>query len=221
MVKPYHWLIVVATLSAQTQLFAHQAQAQTQRDPGASGVIDGTDVYQFFNSGPMIDPTRMEEASLRGDKVIKMPSRHQTKSWQEVIDRDKDLESQAEVVRFKGDLNSSPNQNPLAAHSQQNGSNNNTGSGIAQDTKAQKPHHTFVQKLENGFIRASEAVGFPIADEPLPGDVDSSLAGDLPAGQDPRVYVHEGQPAMPTLNQLTAPVKDRETSSNPPTVIME
>lgn len=221
MVKPYHWLIVVATLSAQTQLFTHQAQAQTQRDPGASGVIDGTDVYQFFNSGPMIDPTRMEEASLRGDKVIKMPSRHQTKSWQEVIDRDKDLENQAEVVRFKGDLNSSPNQNPLAAQSQQNKSNNNPGSGIAQDTKAQKPHHTFVQKLENGFIRASEAVGFPIADEPLPGDVDSSLAGDLPAGQDPRVYVHEGQPSMPTLNQLTAPVRDRETSSNPPTVIME
>ncbi len=149
----------------------------------------------------------MEEASIRGDKTIKMPSRHQTKSWQEVIDRDKDLENQAEVVRFKGDLNASPNKNP--------------GYGITQDTNAQKPHHTFVQKLENGFIRASEAVGFPISDEPLPGDVDSSLAGDLPAGQDPRIYVHKGQPAMPTLNQLTAPIKDRASSSNPPTVIME
>lgn len=218
MIKPYHWLIVVALATSQTQLF-NQAQAQTQRDPGASGVIDGTDVYQFFNSGPIIDPTRMEEASMRADKVIKMPSRHQTKSWQEVIDRDKDLENQAEVVRFKGDLNSSPNQNPISAHSAQSGPSTSQGSGIAQDTKAQKPHHTFVQKLENGFIRASEAVGFPISDEPLPGDVDSSLAGDLPAGQDPRVYVHEGQPAMPTLNQLTAPVRDRE--SNPPTVIME
>jgi len=215
-IKPYHWLIVVALATAQTQLCA---QAQTQRDPGASGVIDGTDVYQFFNSGPIIDPTRMEEASMRADKVIKMPSRHQTKSWQEVIDRDKDLENQAEVVRFKGDLNSSPNRNPISAQPGQSSSNNSTSSGITQDTKAQKPHHTFVQKLENGFIRASEAVGFPISDEPLPGDVDSSLAGDLPAGQDPRVYVHEGQPAMPTLNELTAPVKDKE--SNPPTIIME
>ena len=215
MVKPYHWLIVLATIAAQSQLSG--LQAQTQSDPGASGVIDGTDVYQFLNSGAVIDPTRMEEASIRGDKVIKMPSRHQTKSWQEVIDRDKDLENQAEVVRFKGDLNASPNRNPISAQTSQGG----TSYGITQDTNAQKPHHTFVQKLENGFIRASEAVGFPISDEPLPGDVDSSLAGDLPAGQDPRVYVHQGQPAMPTLNQLTAPIKDRTGSSNPTTIIME
>jgi len=218
-VKPYHWLIVVATITAQTQLLAQPAQSQSQRDPGASGVIDGTDVYQFLNSGPIIDPTRMEEASIRADKTIKMPSRHQTKSWQEVIDRDKDLENQAEVVRFKGDLNSSPNQNPISAQTSHSGSNYGSNNGIAQDTNAQKPHHTFVQKLENGFIRASEAVGFPISDEPLPGDVDSSLAGDLPAGQDPRVYVHQGQPAMPSLKELTAPIKDRE--GNPPTVIME
>lgn len=213
MVKPYHWLIVVATIAAQSQLSS--LEAQTQSDPGASGVIDGTDVYQFLNSGPVIDPTRMEEASIRGDKVIKMPSRHQTKSWQEVIDRDKDLENQAEVVRFKGDLNASPNKNPISAQTSQGG----TSYGITQDTNAQKTHHTFVQKLENGFIRASEAVGFPISDEPLPGDVDSSLAGDLPAGQDPRIYVHPGQKAIPTLNQLTAPVRDRE--GTPPTVIME
>ncbi len=211
MFKPYQRLIVLAFASSFT--FA-AAQAQNQRDPGASGVIDGTDVYQFLNSGPVIDPTRMEEASIRADKVIKMPSRHQTKSWQEVIDRDQDLENQAEVVRFKSDLNQSKAPNSTYAP------NSASVPGAAMSTTGNgtpKPHHTFMQKLENGFIRASEAVGFPIADEPLPGDVDSSLAGDLPAGQDPRIYVHENNQKTPTLQELTAPVKE----GAPPTVIMK
>ncbi len=213
MFKPYQWLIVLGAIATTSQF--SDALAQNQRDPGASGVVDGTDVYQFLNSGPVIDPTRMEEASIRADKVIKMPSRHQTKSWQEVIDRDADLENQAEVVRFKSDLNQ--NQSAYNSTNATNATNTTNSAGIAQGTNAPSPHHPFLQKLENGFIRYSEWVGFPIADEPLPGDVDSSLAGDLPAGQDPRVYVHENQKSAPTLKELTAPVKE----DAPPTVIMK
>ena len=60
------------------------------------------------------------------------------------------------------------------------------------------------------FLRACDAVGFPVSDEFLPGDVDASLSGDLPPGQDPRIYVHH-KAASQALDQ----------EMQPPTIIVE
>lgn len=38
------------------------------------GVIDGTSVKQFLNSGPQIDATQMEEASIPADNLMQMPN---------------------------------------------------------------------------------------------------------------------------------------------------
>lgn len=38
------------------------------------GVIDGSNLKQFLNSGPQIDPTAMEEASIQADNMMQMPS---------------------------------------------------------------------------------------------------------------------------------------------------
>lgn len=38
------------------------------------GVIDGSNVKQFLNSGPVIDPTAMEEASIQADNMMQMPA---------------------------------------------------------------------------------------------------------------------------------------------------
>lgn len=55
-----------------------QAQAPARSDDGTyvppSGVIDGTNVKQFLNSGPVIDATAMEEASIPADNLMQMPA---------------------------------------------------------------------------------------------------------------------------------------------------
>lgn len=38
------------------------------------GVIDGSNLKQFLNSGPQIDPTAMEEASIQADNMMQMPA---------------------------------------------------------------------------------------------------------------------------------------------------
>jgi hypothetical protein len=40
----------------------------------ANGTIDGTDVKQFLNSGPQINATQMEEASIPADNLMQMPN---------------------------------------------------------------------------------------------------------------------------------------------------
>lgn len=39
----------------------------------ASGTIDGTNVKQFLNSGPDVNATQMEEASIPADNLMQMP----------------------------------------------------------------------------------------------------------------------------------------------------
>jgi hypothetical protein len=39
----------------------------------ADGVIDGTNVKQFLNSGPDVNATQMEEASIQADNLMQMP----------------------------------------------------------------------------------------------------------------------------------------------------
>jgi len=200
-----------------------------QQDTGASGVIDGSDVYQFLNSGSVIDPTRMEEASRKFDSMIKMPERtRQCKNWQEVIDRDRALQDAGVGAVYKGDgtnfapgaARQAPSGVTAPGYSQGKGQPVNP---YAQD--APKPHG-FFNKLKNDFVRYSEWVGFPISDEPLPGDVDASLAGDLPAGPDPRVYVHETkhQPYVQhPVQQSVLPVVPNAAAGEgqPPTIIMD
>jgi len=40
---------------------------------GENGVIDGSNLKQFLNSGPTIDATAMEEASIPADNFVQMP----------------------------------------------------------------------------------------------------------------------------------------------------
>lgn len=42
---------------------------------GPDGTIDGTNVKQFLNSGPQIDATQMEEASIPADNLMQMPNK--------------------------------------------------------------------------------------------------------------------------------------------------
>ncbi len=180
-----------------------QAAQADSEDPGASGVIDGSDVRQFLDSGARFNPTRMEEASRRFDKMIKMPPRlRRSKNWQEVIQRDENLKikpTQTTVIPAQpnGAGSSAVNQTGgagQAAAGQATAANSASGSGTvvpasSTTTKPKEKHH-LIKQVGRGIERAAEVVGFPIADEPLPGTVDASLAGDLPDGEDPRVYVH-------------------------------
>ena len=208
-------IIALAVASAVSPAMAQQ------QDTGASGVIDGSDVYQFLNSGSIIDGTRMEEASRKFDSAIKMPDRvHQCKSWQEVIDRDRNLQQAGVGATIPGDGTANKYQNNCAP-----GSGCNTASGCstgygAQGTSA-KPKQGFFHKLKDDFIKTSEWVGFPISDEPLPGDVDASLAGDLPAGPDPRVYVHETKQAAPRIAPSAYNRQGVTQEEQPPTVIVD
>jgi hypothetical protein len=203
--KAYLQLILAVAMASTVS----PACAQ-QQDTGASGVIDGSDVYQFLNSGAIIDGTRMEEASRKFDSAIKMPVRtRQCKNWQEVMDRDRQLDAAGVGAVYPNDgtqnaYTTQPGYSPGAATgaaaSGAPAARGTTATGMGWGGTPSNPYpygqpqkqpHGFMHKLGDGFVRASEWVGFPISDEPLPGDVDASLAGDLPAGPDPRVYVHE------------------------------
>ena len=160
-------------------------QAQSNDDPGASGVVDGSDVRQFLDSGARFSPVRMEEASRRFDKMIKLPPRvKKAKTWNEVIQRDNGLVNQ-NIAREQA---AEASGNATTQGATQNGQklSDNTAAGA----KKPKKKHKLLKKTGQGLIEAAEFVGFPISDEFLPNDVDASLAGDLPDGDDPRVYVH-------------------------------
>lgn len=166
-------LIIALSLTTTNQVFA-----QNESDPGASGVIDGSNVRQFLDSGARFSPTRMEEASRRFDKMIKLPNRvRQAKNWDEVIKRDRGLLNQSQTK-----------QTTTATEAVKSTGSGATKTSSATESKTKK--FPVARKVGRGLERAAEVVGFPISDEFLPGDVDASLAGDLPKGQDPRVYVH-------------------------------
>ena len=85
MTAPRALVLVCATtiLLGQSQAQAQSAdvkpaQAQRRSDDGTyvppSGTIDGTNLKQFLNSGPVIDATSMEEASIPADNLMQMPA---------------------------------------------------------------------------------------------------------------------------------------------------
>ncbi len=198
-------------------------------DPGASGVIDGSDVRQFLDSGARFNPTRMEEASRRFDKMIKMPPRlNRAKNWNEVIQRDQNLQisqpTNTQVV--PGNATGAVNAvNAGGAAGVQNSQAN-----LTNQTPQEK--HRLIKKVGRGLEEAAEVVGFPVADEFLPNDVDAKLSGDLPDGEDPRVYVHpkESEKAKQAREALLERAENRgasaedvipEGNNQPPAVIVE
>ncbi|MBX9691526.1 MAG: hypothetical protein K2Z81_04020 [Cyanobacteria bacterium] len=233
------------------------AQNQYGSDPGASGIVDGSDVYQFLTSGPIIDPVRMEEASRKFDRTIKLPPRiTQAKSWDAEMQREGSGASGAAFnspysdprlqginrPRYNNDYtqpvystpgaNQGASQGASSAAQSSNGSvqtqavtsqpgavqsagtpgyaSNSASNRTAIMNQAAQHHQSIFGRMGMAFLRACDVVGFPVSDEFLPGDVDASLAGDLPPGNDPRVYVHEHE-AKQALD------RDEE---QPPTMIM-
>ncbi|MEZ4546122.1 MAG: hypothetical protein R3C24_19800 [Cyanobacteriota/Melainabacteria group bacterium] len=201
-------------------------------DPGASGVIDGSDVRQFLDSGARFNPTRMEEASRRFDKMIKMPPRlNRAKNWNEVIQRDQNLQisqpTNTQVV--PGNATGAVNAvNAGGAAGVQNTQTNQTN--LTNQNPQEK--HRLIKKVGRGLEEAAEVVGFPVADEFLPNDVDAKLSGDLPDGEDPRVYVHpkESDKAKQARESLLEQAENRgasaeevipEGNNQPPAVIVE
>ncbi|MBI1269763.1 hypothetical protein GC174_04960 [bacterium] len=215
----YLSLIVALTVAAQPAL------AQDS-DPGASGVIDGSDVRQFLDSGARFNPTRMEEASRRFDKMIKMPPRlNRAKNWNEVIQRDQNLQINKPTNTQVVPGNATGAVNAGSAAGVQNSQTN-----LTNQTPQEK--HRLIKKVGRGMEEAAEAVGFPVADEFLPNDVDAKLSGDLPDGEDPRVYVHpkESDKAKQAREALLEQAENRgasaedvipEGNNQPPAVIVE
>lgn len=180
--------------------------AQENQDPGASGIVDGTDVKQFLNSGALIDPVRMEEAAKRFDRTIKMPQK-QAKDWNEEFQREKAIK-EGIPYEYTGSYTA-------------DGTSGTTGATINSNAEPhgqneKKPPHA-VHSIKNAFLRTFDFIGFPVSLEDLPGEVDDNLAGDLPTTPDPRVYVHEKKsPEQERLREQRL-----EQAENQPPTIME
>lgn len=249
----YMALILSVSVFACQPAFADPDSYESQGgDSGASGVIDGSDVYQFLNSGPVIDTTRMEEASRKFDRMIKLPPRSRpARSWQEQIDRERAIQNDVdpatidERVRYQqpkgtkgGDHYS--DDGPVANGQygdQYAGGAGRSGqryarqgdyrgqsaaqqNGIVQSSNPNAPNYLPIdrKKQPGPWVRAAEWLGFPVSDEFLPGTVDASIAGDLPPGADPRVYVHPE-----SLKQLAARQRFQEAAEDrqPPSVMVD
>lgn len=259
--KSYLPLILGIAFVASTAApsFAQGQRSVDYQDPGASGVVDGTDVYQFLDSGPTIDTTRMEEASKKFDSEIQMPSRKRMKNWQEVLDRDEhqavkgvgavdggmgSVNGYAPVMRpAPAGYGQVPQQGRTAGSAVQGSAPSVTGSYYSGNNATApgalvpggtyappKPKHPVLSGIKNDFVRTAEWIGFPVSDEFLPGEVDASLAGDLPDGQDPRHYVHEEKhrqaPAYEHQTQVVNPSSNsvppqRYQEEQPPTIMQQ
>lgn len=234
----YLALILSVSAVACQPAFADPSYESQGGDSGASGVIDGSDVYQFLNSGSVIDTTRMEEASRKFDRMIKMPPRSRpARNWQEQIDREKAIQNDIdpntidERVRYaqqdqqngtsSGDQYS--NGRPMPPQGKKyrgHYADDNSQYGAVQSNNPNAPNYLPIDKKKEpgGFVKAAEWLGFPVSDEFLPGTVDAKLAGDLPPGADPRVYVHpESYQQLAARQRFQEAAEDRQ----PPSVMVE
>lgn len=138
---------LVATLAAAAPAFAD--------DPGASGVIDGSDVKQFFGSGFIPDPQQMEEASIPFDKAINIP-------WSR---KRIPLQQPQQNVQSQNGAGT-----PGAAGSSQTTNNQN----YQQQTKKRKKG--FFGTVGGAFAATANFIGFPVGED---NDPDATLASDL------------------------------------------
>ncbi|MBK9145715.1 MAG: hypothetical protein IPM23_24855 [Candidatus Melainabacteria bacterium] len=183
--------VSILTVAALGLISASPCFAQSD-DPGASGVVDGTDVRQFLNSGAVVDPVRMEEAAIPFDRAIKMPQK-QAKSWDEEMQREKAIK-EGIPYEYTGSYTRDGNSPVGGTRSGSASASGTTDGGGPHADGKKKPRHA-LHSIKNAFLRTFDFIGFPVSWEDLPGEVDNNLAGDLPPGEDPRVYVHEKRSA--------------------------
>ncbi|MBS1995012.1 MAG: hypothetical protein JSS86_01820 [Cyanobacteria bacterium SZAS LIN-2] len=153
---------------AQTTAPQGQAPGQNQQQPisnsaaveatdgryvPANGTIDGSSVKQFLNSGPEINATQMEEASIPADNLMQMPA---------YVDNKADARAQKEA----------------AAEAQGQGQSQATSGSQGHKKKKQK-QRTFFSTLTQPMVSTLNFLGFPVG---LNDDVgiDASLSSDLP-----------------------------------------
>ncbi|MBS1989966.1 MAG: hypothetical protein JSS83_05575 [Cyanobacteria bacterium SZAS LIN-3] len=153
---------------AQTAAPQGQAPGQNQQQPisnsaaveatdgryvPANGTIDGSSIKQFLNSGPEINATQMEEASIPADNLMQMPA---------YVDNKADARAQKEA----------------AAEAQGQGQSQATSGSQGHKKKKQK-QRTFFSTLTQPMVSTLNFLGFPVG---LNDDVgiDASLSSDLP-----------------------------------------
>lgn len=66
--------IIAGSTQAASPKDTPEAGAQDGTYVPADGVIDGTNLKQFLNSGPVINAREMEEASIPADNLMQMPA---------------------------------------------------------------------------------------------------------------------------------------------------
>jgi hypothetical protein len=97
-----------------------------------NGTIDGSNMKQFFNSGPDINATQMEEASIPADNLMQMPASVNNKANYRA-----QKAAQAQAQGLPG-----PQQNP--------------------HKKKKEKHHTFFNTLAQPFVSTLNFMGFPV-----------------------------------------------------------
>jgi hypothetical protein len=137
---------------AQQVPISNQAavEATDGRYVPANGTIDGSSLKQFLNSGPQINATQMEEASIPADNLMQMPAS---------VNNRADARAQA-AAQAQAQGGSSPDQqNP--------------------HKKKKQKHHTFFGTLSQPFVSTLNFMGFPVGLNDDVG-IDASLSSDLP-----------------------------------------
>ena len=136
----------------QQQPISNQAavEATDGRYVPANGTIDGSNMKQFLNSGPEINATQMEEASIPADNLMQMPA---------YVDNKADARAQAQAQ--------------AAAQGQ-------PGAAGQTVRKKKKPkQHTFFSTLTQPMVSTLNFLGFPVGLNDDVG-IDASLSSDLP-----------------------------------------
>ncbi len=141
--------VLVAILAA--------AAAPAFADPGDSGVVDGSNVQQFFGSGFIPDPQQMEEASIPFDKAINIP-------WSRKRIPLQQPQQQQNIQTQGGTVN-----NPQATNSQSQSANQ-------QPQQGKKKKKGFFGTVGGAFASTANFLGFPVGED---NDVDATLASDL------------------------------------------
>jgi len=138
----------------QQQQISNQAavEATDGRYVPANGTIDGSSMKQFLNSGPQINATQMEEASIPADNLMQMPA---------YVDNKADARAQREA-QAQAQAAASGQPMPQTSHK-----------------KKKQKSHTFFSTLTQPMTSALNFLGFPVG---LNDDVgiDASLSSDLP-----------------------------------------
>lgn len=148
---------LIATLAAVAVPAFSIAAFADNGDPGASGVIDGSDVRQFFGSGFIPNAQQMEEASIPFDKAVNIP-------WRE---KKIPLQPPQNVEQEMG-MQTRTNQSDSASQANSNQASNQQGN--------KKKKKGFFKTIGGALASTANFIGFPVGED---NDVDATLASDL------------------------------------------